>query len=248
MNQEKIGKFICECRKKKNLTQEELAEKLGVTNKTISRWETGKFMPDISLFSPLSEILGININELMSGEIIDEDKYQQNFEKNVVQVISNVDKKNKFYNIITNIFLGIIVAFIICFLFGIFYFNFSFRQKYNDEMMSIEELSDGNINFKTNTIGDIRYLLTSDTKNQGLIFVYFQKTLSDYHQDNKNFSNSHRIDLINNYNGHQIIITNDEFPEKYKVYYTETGLKKIAKANSEELQKIIEKSYLMFEK
>jgi len=71
MNQEKIGKFIAECRKKNKLTQEHLAEKLGVTSKSISRWENGKTMPDVSLFSPLCKELKITVNDLLSGEIVE---------------------------------------------------------------------------------------------------------------------------------------------------------------------------------
>lgn len=68
MNLKKIGKFIAEMRKAKGLTQEELAEKLGVNNRTISRWENGENMPDISLYKPLCEILKISIEELVNGE------------------------------------------------------------------------------------------------------------------------------------------------------------------------------------
>ena len=68
MNQEKIGKFIQTLRKEKNLTQNELAEKLGVSNRAVSKWENGNSMPDLSLFKPLCEILGTSINELMNGE------------------------------------------------------------------------------------------------------------------------------------------------------------------------------------
>ena len=70
MNQEKIGKFIAKCRKEKNITQSELAEKLGVTDRSISNWENGKNMPDLSLFKPLCKELDITINELMCGEKI----------------------------------------------------------------------------------------------------------------------------------------------------------------------------------
>ena len=70
MNQEKIGKFIAENRKVKKITQLELAEQLGVTDRAVSNWENGKNMPDLSLFKPLCDILGITINELMSGEKI----------------------------------------------------------------------------------------------------------------------------------------------------------------------------------
>lgn len=68
MNQEKIGKFISKCRKDKNITQEELAEKLSVSNKTVSRWENGVNMPDYSVLKDLCNILDIDINELLSGE------------------------------------------------------------------------------------------------------------------------------------------------------------------------------------
>lgn len=68
MNQEKIGKFITACRKEKKLTQNELAEKLGITDKAISKWENGRCMPDVSLLKELCSILDVTINELLSGE------------------------------------------------------------------------------------------------------------------------------------------------------------------------------------
>ena len=76
MNQDRIGKFIAECRKKKNMTQRELAERLGVTDKSVGNWENGRNMPDLSLFKPLCDELNITINDLMSGEVIEKDKYQ----------------------------------------------------------------------------------------------------------------------------------------------------------------------------
>lgn len=79
MNQEKIGRFIAENRKAKKLTQEELAEKLGITNKSISKWENGKCLPDSSLFKPLCKVLDISINELFAGEKLnDMDKKEAN--------------------------------------------------------------------------------------------------------------------------------------------------------------------------
>lgn len=68
MDQGKIGKFIGEIRKEKKMKQQDLANLLGVTSKTISRWETGKYMPDLALFTSISEILGITVNELIQGE------------------------------------------------------------------------------------------------------------------------------------------------------------------------------------
>ena len=93
MNQEKIGKFITEKRKSKKLTQSALAEKLGVTNRSISNWENGKHMPDLSLFKPLCNILDISINELMSGEKIEDSDYKNKLEENLINTIDYVDKK-----------------------------------------------------------------------------------------------------------------------------------------------------------
>lgn len=73
MDQIKIGKFISEQRKNKGMTQIEFAEKLGVTNKSVSRWETGRNMPDVSLFIPICELLEISVNELIIGEKIEKD-------------------------------------------------------------------------------------------------------------------------------------------------------------------------------
>ena len=70
MNQIKIGRFIAECRKKSNLTQMQLAEKLGITDKAISKWERGVAMPDTSIMLELCDILCISVNELLSGEKI----------------------------------------------------------------------------------------------------------------------------------------------------------------------------------
>ena len=101
MNQEKIGKFIAKCRKDKNMTQFELAEKLGVTDKSIGNWENGRNMPDLSLFKPLCDELDITINDLMSGEKISKDKYQEKFEENIVNTIDYSTKRvNKYSNII----------------------------------------------------------------------------------------------------------------------------------------------------
>ena len=93
MNQEKIGKFILECRKKKNLTQSELAEQIGVTDKSISNWENGRNMPDLSLFKPLCEILDISVNDLISGENVSQDEYQKKLEENIISTIDYTNKK-----------------------------------------------------------------------------------------------------------------------------------------------------------
>ena len=113
MNQEKIGKFIAKCRKDKKMTQSELAEKLGVTDRSIGNWENGRNMPDLSLFKPLCDELGITINDLMSGEKISKDKYQEKFEENIVNTINYSNKKNSKYNFTVSILLVIFGLFMI---------------------------------------------------------------------------------------------------------------------------------------
>ena len=93
MNQEKIGKFIAECRKKKGMTQAELGEKLGVTEKSISNWENGRNMPDLSLFKPLCNEFNISLNDLMSGEKVKEKEYQEKLEENIINTIDYTNKK-----------------------------------------------------------------------------------------------------------------------------------------------------------
>lgn len=98
MDQEKIGKFIKEERKNKKLSQEELGELLGVSNRSISKWETGVSLPDISLFKPLCEVLDISYNELLSGERLNKTNYQERLEDNLSNVISYASKKDNKFN------------------------------------------------------------------------------------------------------------------------------------------------------
>ncbi len=93
MDQVKIGKYIAECRRKQNLTQEELAEKLGITYKAVSKWECGKGLPDASIMISLCQILKISVNDLLSGEKVDQDKYQKKLEENIIDTIDYSNKK-----------------------------------------------------------------------------------------------------------------------------------------------------------
>lgn len=95
MNQEKIGKFIAECRKEKNLTQLQLAEKLNISNRAVSKWETGKSSPDVSIMMELCDILGINVNELLSGERIIMENYPKKAEQNLVELQKQKEQANK---------------------------------------------------------------------------------------------------------------------------------------------------------
>ena len=96
MELEKVGNFIRDKRKEKELTQLELAEKIFVSEKTISKWETGKGFPDTSLIVPLCEVLEISANELLSGEEIKDDKtYKEKAEKNLIELKDEQAKINK---------------------------------------------------------------------------------------------------------------------------------------------------------
>ena len=83
MDIQKIGVFLAQLRRQRNLTQEQLGEKLGVTNKTVSRWETGSYLPPVEMLQRLSELYGITINEILSAERLDEKAYREKAEENI---------------------------------------------------------------------------------------------------------------------------------------------------------------------
>ncbi len=112
MDLEKIGKFIAEKRKGLGLTQAELAEKLSISEKTVSKWECGRGFIDASLILALCDILEISANELLSGENIEDKKYKENAEQNIVNLAGDIRKKNKFL-FIAEIFL-IVFSLVIC--------------------------------------------------------------------------------------------------------------------------------------
>ena len=95
MDQIKIGKFISECRKKENLTQAQLAEKLNITDRAVSKWENGKAMPDSSIMLSLCEILKISVNELLRGEEINMENNNKQNEELLLSLAKELEQKNK---------------------------------------------------------------------------------------------------------------------------------------------------------
>ena len=95
MDQVKIGKFIAERRKKLNLTQMQLAEKLNITDRAISKWETGKSLPDSSIMPALCDILQITINDLLSGEVVTLDNCNKELENNLLEMIKQKELSDK---------------------------------------------------------------------------------------------------------------------------------------------------------
>jgi transcriptional regulator with XRE-family HTH domain/DNA-directed RNA polymerase subunit RPC12/RpoP len=95
MDQIKVGKFIAECRKKSNLTQMQLAEKLNITDRAISKWENGKAMPDSSIMLDLCNELKISVNELLSGEMIEMKEYDKRAEELLLEMAKKEELNNK---------------------------------------------------------------------------------------------------------------------------------------------------------
>ena len=114
MNQESIGKFIASLRKEKKMTQQDLANKLGVTDRAVSNWENGRRLPDYSLLKDLCDTLSISVNELLSGEKIKKENYIEKSEENLIYLRKQIDKRKKILKMITyGIITIIIIAFIL---------------------------------------------------------------------------------------------------------------------------------------
>ena len=143
MNQEKVGKFILKLRKEKGMTQQELADKLNVTDRAVSHWENGRSLPDVSLFKPLCEVFEISVNELISGEKLSKDKLIKKSDENIINTISNSNnQKRKAKIIIISLCFIMLILLVVALL--------SYRSKYpkidlyhfsvqNNEKMNLEK-------------------------------------------------------------------------------------------------------------
>ena len=123
MNQIQIGRFIASERKRLGFTQKQLAEKLNISDKTISKWECGNGFPDVSLLMPLCSELEITVNELLSGERVSEEDYQKKAEENMMMIIKEKEENKKRY--VLTIICGIIsvVSYLTILLVVCFYTN-----------------------------------------------------------------------------------------------------------------------------
>ena len=95
MNQVKIGKFIAQRRKEKNLTQARLADKLHITNRAVSKWETGKALPDSSIMLELCKLLEISVNDLLSGEVVSQENYNREMENNLLEMVRQKEESDR---------------------------------------------------------------------------------------------------------------------------------------------------------
>lgn len=109
MDQIKIGKFISTKRKEKNITQSELAERLNITDRAISKWENGNSLPDASNMAELCKILEISLNDLFSGEIVDEKENEKKLEKNLLEMTKMKEQRDKELLSI-EIFIGVMIS------------------------------------------------------------------------------------------------------------------------------------------
>lgn len=187
MNQEKIGKFIKDRRKEKNITQQELAKKLGVTDKAISKWENGRCLMDISFLKELSEILDVSILELLSGEKIEAEDYEKETITIVHDAIEYADEKIK-----KNKIKWILIIFI-CFVLFIFssftiykiillgIYKAPISENYNNLINGLT--LDNEIKIYKRTISDNEYYIDDDIKFRNDFSLYekvFDSDTGDY--------------------------------------------------------------------
>ena len=109
MDQWKIGRFIAERRKQASFTQSQLAEKLGITDRAVSKWETGRALPDSSIMLELCGLLDITVNDLLSGEVVTMDHYNKELEKNLLEMIKQKEQADKRL-LSVEVFVGITVT------------------------------------------------------------------------------------------------------------------------------------------
>ena len=243
MDQEKIGKFIAYCRKQKKLTQVELASMLGVSDKSVSKWENGKCMPDLSLFKPLCEILDITINDLMSGEKVDDKEYINTLEENIVNMVSDVEKNN-----IKNKKIGIIIFIsILCLVFigRCFYFYYEIDIKFEEKVITCE-ITDKQLSYSIKGQSVLNTYHTIKKLNDKTLY-FFHSTVNIYNKRRSNWEYSKSMArLIQNKNIQFGYNENIELEDdNVEVYYTDESIKTINKATTAELNDIIEKSYLI---
>lgn len=140
MDQENIGKFIMELRKKKNMTQKDLADMLGITDRAISKWENGRGLPDHSLILELASILGVSVNELLTGTYLDNNEYKAASEENLVTLAASSEYFNKQLNILEKTFCiiqFIAIAIMLFFFILNMVFNYLYGESYDGHLFTL---------------------------------------------------------------------------------------------------------------
>ena len=246
MNQEKIGKFISKCRKNKNLTQQELAEKLGVSDRTVGNWENGRNMPDLSLFKTLCDELDISINDLMSGERIKKEQYQEKLEENIVNL--TVGNK-KIFNKKLKIFSSLLAFLLIIFIAIVYIYNFyELDVRYAGRLMKCS-FNDNVLTYKIigNSVLNTKYV---ERMINGEKYMFFHSTINIYNKRHSNWEYGESLaKVVNNEQipfGFELTLDKEkDQSQKINVYYTNKPLEKIDKMTNEELKKELKKSFKM---
>ena len=253
MNQEKIGKFIAKCRRDKKLTQSELAEKLNISNKAISKWETGRGMPDASIMLELCEYLGITVNELLSGEKLEEGEYKEKANENIINIAKESEKNKKVKNKIIIVLTIIIIFSILLLITNIIYRNFEVTFEYDNRLIKCE-INNEDIICSFNGISLVTlYSEYINIDDETLIFINGKMLLQNKIKSHyESWDSMAELNNGNNTSFNTEIIINkskdiEDCKEKIKVYYTKTNVNKIRSLGKEELQKVIEESNLMLE-
>lgn len=219
MNQEKIGNFIAQCRKDKNITQEELAEKLGVSNKSVSRWENGINMPDYSILKELCNILDIDVNEFLSGEKIHKNEIQTYSIDNLDLILKEYYKMKKQRNIfkLIAIIIGIIAINLVIVFNCIFIFmgglnnieiitdtnkyqeviGINANDKYKDKWGMSEEIFPRSIN--NLNVSDFKMVYYNPWDKQYLSYLVVDYTEEEYNKEIERLSNYGIEDYIGYY-------------------------------------------------
>ncbi len=242
MNQEKIGKFIAENRKKKKLKQSELAEILGVTDRSVSNWENGKCMPDLSLFKPLCQELEITINELMSGEKVSKEEYQNKLEENIIEL--TINNKKKISKKIKILISTIVLLITILLLSTIIYNTIEIDVSYDKNLMKCH-IENNTLTYEVigNSLLNTKYIEKEIDDRK--IYI-FHSTINIYNKRHSNYEYGKSLSKI---------VEGKEIPfgsyweinlnEQMEVYYSDKPLSKIKKLNDKELKKEIKNLHPM---
>lgn len=249
MNQEKIGKFIASLRKEKNLTQLQLAEKLNITDRAVSKWECGKSMPDPSIMLDLCKILGISVNELLIGEKIKKEEILITSDTNLVKALTIVQKNKKVLKITI---LSIIAIAIILFLGYLIYSNAEIHLEYNRGLVECI-IADDSLIFKEYRIASTLHSIIIDEENNiTYIFFHSKDYLKNYIRFHKYFYDNVGLLYKSSINGPHCMktISLNEFDlekNKLMVYYTNYHLPFNKKLGIEKLPQLLKEATLLLE-
>ena len=203
MNQEKIGKFISTMRKKKDLTQEQLAEKLNVSKNAVSKWERGLNLPDASIMQDVCSILDISLNELFAGEKLNKDEQIKHSEQTIINILKNQKHRNKIYKICLSIL--IVVVLIIIGRFTLIKMGYIMDDNLKYTQVYIAEYGDVKGNVDINSFGKKNIAFEIAANNDGnAVFKNpkkaFKRLKKDYSKGIKLIQKEFNLLPLNNFN------------------------------------------------